>query len=147
MRNALFATHHRSGPTRLFVILAMAAGLIVGLLTMHAAGGHSAPPLPGITSTHSAAHADATTSAATSHPDAGVGAAAPCDGDCPADEHGLAATACVLALMVLMLFLAPSRSALTSLLAALQATPRAGLPQTAAPKRPPSLAFLSISRR
>ncbi len=129
---------------RVVTLLALAAALIVGLLSMHATGPHSAAALP-----PAASHLSHSTTAA--HDEQGsmlVGTSAvPCEGACTGGEHDMAMTACILALLVLLLFVAPAllRQNLLQLLQ--QVTPPKVRDATAAPARPPSLAVLSISRR
>lgn len=130
---------------RLLMLLGMAAALIVGLLTMHATGPHNAPATAAV----APSHAHDTAAAAAPHPGVAERSAydAPCDAGCSGGEHDMGAAACVLALMVLLVFLAPRQLHRVLVVPHLQRGGAQDWEGTAAPLRPPSLEFLSISRR
>ncbi len=152
-----FASTHRPPSVRYLLLALVAVPVIVlGILAMHflasgslAAGSLGGTALGESTSTHAMVESGHT------HPGAPETApAAPaddCDGMCAAGhnmpDHSLMAMVCVLALMIYMLlFMVPvtwarwaSSGALPRSLAALLAT--------LAPRSPPSLSMLSLSRR
>lgn len=133
-----------TGAGRLLTFLTLTVALVVGLLAMHAAGPHNTVTLPTAASSHT--HEETSANAAVvaeMHEQSTTS----CGGSCSSSEHDMAAGACVLALLVLLLFLAPAqlRESLQHL--QLQTTPPRVHEGTAAAARPPSLEFLSINRR
>ncbi len=129
---------------RVVTLLALTAALIVGLLTMHATGPHGAASLQPAAS-HSSHSATAAPGTSESTPVEAL--AAPCEGACTGGEHEMAMAACILALLVLLLFVAPALLRHNLLQLLLLVTPPTVRDETAAPARPPSLTVLSISRR
>ncbi len=129
---------------RVVTLLALAAALIVGLLSMHATGPHGAASLQ-----PAASHSSHSATAAHGMSESTIteALAAPCEGACTGGEHDMAMAACILALMVLLLFVAPALLRQNLLQLLLQVSPPKVRDATAAPTRPPSLTVLSISRR
>lgn len=124
---------------RIVLSLLAVPAVLVGLLAMHVI------TLPGVTEVgHGMTSVTAVEHAA---PDVGASIAPiACQGDC--DGHAMTAMACILALLILTVVLAAAAStsgALRDLLSRLTGLLPRG-PSHVAPRRPPSLSFLSISR-